>query len=113
MFSSRHLLEYANLLRKCLALLLYFTQDINSSYRGTDQGAQMKIGGTSGFNVELLGYYAYNQVKSQGLSASFISSTSVNGFKYNSRYIGPYENDLVRSVWLVDKKNSGVPPIFI
>jgi hypothetical protein len=26
----------------------------------------MKIGGTSGFNVELLGYYAYNQVKSQG-----------------------------------------------
>jgi uncharacterized protein (TIGR02145 family) len=82
-------------------------QDTNSSYRGTDQGAQMKIGGTSGFNVELLGYYAYNQVKSQGLSASFISSTSVNGFKYNSRYIGPYENDLVRSVWLVDKKNSG------
>jgi hypothetical protein len=63
MFSNRHLLEYASLL--------------HSSYRGTDQGAQMKIGGTSGFNVELLGYYAYNQVKSQGLSASFISSTSV------------------------------------
>jgi hypothetical protein len=53
------------------------TQDINSSYRGTDQGAQMKIGGTSGFNVELLGYYAYNQVKSQGLLSPFIAATQL------------------------------------
>jgi len=81
----------------------------NNTYRGTNQGTELKMGGTSGFNAQLLGYHAYGSIQNKGLSASFISSTSDDDKKFFNRHIGPFTKEPVRFIFLKQgsDKNEG------
>jgi len=69
----------------------------NDTYRGTDQGTQLLVGGSSEFNARLVGNYMHHKVRHKGSSVGFISATSTKNH-FNGRFIGPYKNTPVRFI---------------
>jgi len=68
-------------------------QNKNNAYRGSDQGAQLLVNGSSGFNAQLLGYRGYGATKNKASGTSFVTSTSVSGSEnttFTNRHIGSY-----------------------
>lgn len=84
---------------KTLEMALGMTQvqaDLSSAWRGTDQGTQLKVGGTSGMNIPLAGDRVTNGLfSSLDANALFWSSTQSSSNAW-SRYLGLSDMNVLR-----------------
>lgn len=85
---------------KILEMQLGMTQveaDKSADYRGTDQGTQLKSGGTSGLNIPLAGYRHADAYFVNQSSNAFLWSSSESGTRAWDHYLGSGDTTVGRS----------------